>query len=677
MATEPGRYFCRDCNADVGLARNEWHKVDRGHWVYNASFSYHGVEMLPHQEQGDREWEELKFCTAHPLVCKACRRKLGFKITNTNRRKPQYMNKSFFSPLRLQLYSMADGKTVDLHFHVKDQPDSDNLDTGFSFATAPQTLPPPASSMSASSAPTGRNGTQVPASATSGIHSGGPANLSNANTAVILNQQRTDIDRIGANVDKLLEEMKTVKASVDYIKFQQQTFFDNDTAMSQTDHADDLGALTKDIARVSDKVKEFDGLKDELNTIKDRVQRLEDTIQSNQLQTNNTRSNQGLDSSNGLREIPSSTRSPTGQSLPHSDLDLPVNLSQEDGAGDSLVDSLRRSQDQHVLSTRMSLDEPIPRKNYGISGPLITSAQKVAALKRRRQSSSSSSSSFGTPPPIKHSKAPKTKGKPDWSTKPNSGFGNKGKLISLNDHTKIATSDPEDSDYGPTSQSQNPELIGATEVPSRCRSKPLMRLPTPEWEKSDWEGPSYSNTRAKHMARRGMNGRASLPNTGATLRRNSGYESYASMDDNRSATIGSFATGQRKGSSSFEVPKARDSQGRLLRPNGKVDGRSLRYQKEREAIAKLKAGPGLVSKGHHQRAREAREKLEALERQKKEGNRGQQTETAVTQKNVVDPTALAAPGYDNTKQGAFDGAADQEDGTIAGQERDHEATMKM
>ncbi|KAL9576240.1 MAG: hypothetical protein Q9212_007264 [Teloschistes hypoglaucus] len=590
---------------------------------------------------------------------------------------------------------MVEGKIVDLHSHLKDQPDSDNLDAGNISTTVPQTSAFPATSMSASSAPTGRNGvpTLAAASATNDILSEGPANLSNADTADILNQQRTDINRIGANVDKLLEEMKTVKASVDYIKFQQQTFADNDTATSQTDLAEDLSVLRDTITRVNTKVGEVDGLKDELNTIKDRVQRLEDTIQSNQSQRNNTRSNRGLDSSNGLREIPSSTRSHTGQSLHHSDVDLPIDLSQEDGAGDSLVDSLRRSQDQHVRSTRMSFDEPTPRKHYGISGPLITSAEKVAALKRRRQSSSSSSSSFGTPPPSKHSKGPKMKGKPDWSTKPNSGFVNKGKLISLNDHTKIATSDPEDSDYGPTSQSQNPELIGAPEVSSRSRNKPLMRLPTPEWEKSDWEGPAYSNTQGKHMARRGTNGRASLPNTGATLRRNSGYESYASMDDNRSATIGSFATDKRKGSSSYEPPKIRDSQGRLLRPNGKVDGRSLRYPKEREAIAKLRAGPGLVSKGHHQLAREAREKLQALERQKKEGKRGLQT---VTQDTLVDPAAWAAAAYVDAaallaassngqaegadgakKQMAFDGAANQGGGATAAQERDHETTMKM
>ncbi|KAI4202404.1 MAG: hypothetical protein LQ350_002622 [Teloschistes chrysophthalmus] len=596
---------------------------------------------------------------------------------------------------------MAEGKIVDLHSHLKDQPDSDNLDAGNIFSTAPQNPTLPVTSMSASSAPTGRNGVpaQAAASATNDILSDVPANLSNADTADILNQQRTDINRIGANVDKLLEEMKTVKASVDYIKFQQQTFADNDTATSQTDLAEDLSVLRDTITRINTKVGEVDGLKGELNNIKDRVQRLEDTIQSNQLQPNNNRSNRALDSSNGLREIPSSTRSHTGQSLPQSDVDLPIDLSQEDGAGDSLVDSLRRSQDQHDHSIKTSLDEPTARKNYGISGPLITSAEKVAALKRRRQSSSSSSSSFGTPSPSKHSKAPKIKGKPDWSTKPNSGFVNKGKLISLNDHTKIATSDPEDSDYGPTSQSQNPELIGATEVSSRSRSKPLMRLPTPEWEKSDWEGPAYTNTRGKHMARRGMNGRASLPNTGATLRRNSGYESYASMDYNRSATIGSFATdNKRKGSSPYEAPKIRDSQGRLLRPNGKVDGRSLRYPKEREAIAKLRAGPGpgLVSKGHHQLAREAREKLQALERQKKEGKRALQTETTGTQNKLVDPAALAAAGYVNsaalpkassngeaegwdgaTKRIAFGGAADQEGNTTAAQERDHEATMKM
>ncbi|KAL8660946.1 MAG: hypothetical protein Q9202_006070 [Teloschistes flavicans] len=594
---------------------------------------------------------------------------------------------------------MAEERTVDLKSYLKN--DSDTDDTNALFTTAPQTPAPPAASMSASAVPTRRN--EVPRhetpSTADDILSEGPATPSNADTAANLVQQRTDIDRIAANVDKLLQEMKTVKASVDYIKFQQQTFADQDTAASSTELAEDLGNLTEKVTRVSTKVKEVDGLKVGLNTMEERVQRLEETIQSVQSQLKSTRSNLELNGSKKSKAVPSPIRSHTKQSPPHSDLEVTMDLSQEDGARDSLVDSLRRSLVQHVLETGMSLDKPTSRKDHGISRPLITSAEKVAALKRRRQSSSSSSSSSGTPPPMRHSKTPKIKGNPDWSTKPNTNFVNKGKVTSLNDHTKIAPSDPEDSDYGPNSQPQRPEMAGTTNISSRSRGKIPIRLPTPEWEKSDWEGPSYangSNAGGRHVARRGTSGRASLPDRDAIRRRYSGYESCASLDDNDSATIDSFAARHRQGTSSNEARKIRDSQGRLLRPNGKVDGRSLRYQKEREAIAMLGAGHSRDSKGHHQLAREARERLETLERQKKGGNNSQQqTETTASQNKLVDPAALEAAGYVKpavlptassnghaetaegpAKQIASDGAAHQVGNMTASREGAHEMLMK-
>lgn len=306
--------------------------------------------------------------------------------------------------------------------------------------------------------------------------------------------------------------------------------------------------------------------------------------------------------------------------------------------------------------------------------PRISSAEKVATQKRRRQLSGSSSSSARSPAPKKQTPLPKIRGKPDWNTKPRAEFANRGKITSLNDHNNVLTSDPEDSDYDPNSQPQNSEIPGAKDTSFRIRSKPPIRLPTPEWEKPDWEGPTYttiSSTRGKPMARRGMSGRGSLPDRQALRRRSSGYgnsdniypdsPSYWNDDDDYPARMGSqihvksAGGGQRYASTSDTQEKRRDSQGLLLRPNGKVDGRSLRHLRAREAMAKIhtpERGPEGEKKGYYQRSSEALAKWKAMEREKEKVEKaGQQqglgsTNADANPDGYVDAAALAKAGYD-------------------------------
>ncbi|KAL9605044.1 MAG: hypothetical protein Q9179_001640 [Wetmoreana sp. 5 TL-2023] len=491
---------------------------------------------------------------------------------------------------------------------------------------------------------------QVEQGAMDGNRHSSLAALLESDTATLLSEQRKDIDCIMTNVDTLLQDMKTVKASIDYIKFQQKTFADHEATRSPIDFAADIGALTENVANVSIKVNEVDSLKAELEMMKRRIQQFEEAVQSGGLRSAGpsqvmspayAQPEPVRNGSNDSQEIPSSTfgRSQTEQRLARASLASSILPSQEDDSGEDLSDLLSKFQQKPAVSETSS-DEGTPEGDLGgIVRPQITSAEKVAAQKRRRQPSSSSSSSSQSPAPKRQAGRPRIKGKPDWNTKPRTKFVNRGKLTSLNDHNAVLTSDPEDSDYDPSSQPQDSEIPGAKEMSSRFHSKPPVRLPTPEWEKPDWEGPSYttnSSTRGKSTARRGMSGRSALPDREALRRTSSGYnnrsdiyaDSPKSWDDGDPTGTGSQSGFDRYSSTPDPLSKPRDSEGRLLLPNGKVDGRSIRYQRAREAIAKVGALGGereeLEKIGFHDRARKARAKLAALERQKKDGGRYEQ-----------------------------------------------------
>ncbi|KAL8721469.1 MAG: hypothetical protein Q9181_007700 [Wetmoreana brouardii] len=489
------------------------------------------------------------------------------------------------------------------------------------------------------------------------------AALLESDTATLLSEQRRDIDRIMTNVDALLQDMKTVKASMDYIKFQQDTFADHEATRSPTGFGVDIGALTENVANVSTKVNEVDSLKTELKMMERRIQQLERTVQagglrsaspSQVIRSAHAQPEPVRNGSNDSQEIPSSTfgRSQTEQPLARASLASSILPSQEDEGSEDLSDLLSKFQQKPAVSETSS-DEGTPEADLrDIVRPQITSAEKVAAQKRRRQPSSSSSSSPQSPAPKRQVGRPRIKGQPDWNTKPKKAFVHRGKLISLNDHNTVLTSDPEDSDYDPSSQPQELEIPGAKEISSSFHSKPPVRLPTPEWEKPDWEGPSYttnSSTRGRSTARRGMSGRSALPDREALRRTSSGYNNrndiYADSpiywNDDEPAGTGSQSGFDRYSSTPDALSKPRDSEGRLLLPNGKVDGRSIRYQRAREAIAKVGSLGGEREEfekiGFHDRARKARAKLAALERQKKDGGSyEQQMETRAMKSGGVE-----------------------------------------
>ena len=398
----------------------------------------------------------------------------------------------------------------------------------------------------------------------------------------LLDEQRADIDRIAAKIDSLTSVMKTVTASLDYLKFQQKTFAEHETASAPTALADDVQVLTREsqlltesVAQLRTTPTEFAQFKAELESLKQRVQHVELTVESRG-QVASSLLNPLGSASKSKKKHPSTLLGPLSAKASAnwrtSAYSLPPDITGDDYSHE------RRDSGQVYAPLLTSDDEMTPEDGpYGIGGPQITSATKVAARNRRPSSDSSS----GTHPPKKRRRPPTYRGKPDWNTKP----------ISLNSHQAVLTSDPEDHDYNPDKDTQEMQQARLNNKLSRPG---LMRMPTPEWEKPDWEGPSVAPTtnssRGKTAVRRGVSGRVPLVDRDTERRRSSGYGNgdyvyfesplYWEDDSPMSTQVGSKAD-------LFEKP--RDSQGRLIRQNGKIDGRSLRHKRAREEKARQAA----------------------------------------------------------------------------------------
>ncbi|KAL8956275.1 MAG: hypothetical protein Q9193_006161 [Seirophora villosa] len=459
----------------------------------------------------------------------------------------------------------------------------------------------------------------------------------------LLEGQRKDIDRIMANVDNLLQDMKTMKASMDYLKFQQKTFAsfaEQEDAKSPTAITEDLQTLTERVFHVTTKIQKVDTLADnvrtldrnvseakaklvdidglaehlrelsktlsrldakandvgelklELKAMSGRIQRLEEA-NGGRLKSN-LASNLKVPSHSSARNVPESTYHATGslQEVPSStrshsenvairrrDSDFTISVG-EDGS-DSFFDKGRQQssiqgQDLMVQDTACQGDL--------VELLRITSAQKVAAQKRRLSQDSSSSSSSLSP---QHKRRPgnesRIDGTPDWNTKLKHGSARRRKLTSLNDPNRVLLSDPEDSDFDPSSL----RLDSTIPHVAKDRTKAPVRLPTPEWERSDQESShtafaNSNNTRGRLPSRRGVSGRGPLPDR-KTLHRRSGGAGYVSA----------YSPGYWEDEPSTSPPdlieKPRDSEGRLLRSDGKIDGRSLRHRQQQREAAEAKA----------------------------------------------------------------------------------------
>ncbi len=469
-------------------------------------------------------------------------------------------------------------------------------------------------------------------------------------TKTLLEGQRRDIDRIMTTVQNLSQDMKTMKATMEYLKFQQKTFAtynDHEAEGSPSAVTEDLRNLTEHVSRVTAKADKIDALTDRVESLAGNVSQVEtkakDTDDLRQEVCDlskaclrlDTRVNEvdrlkleikhmrrrvkQLEDANDRRSTldmpskwgptshsnPQRTSEPiyenniTSPEVPSSTIErsqtapVPARFRGNDSVpldGNDYGYMSDVNQVQALHDTLYSDDkEKTPDANLvDILRPQITSAEKVAALKRRLAEDSSSSSSSSNAPPRRKTGRPRIHPRPDSTTKPSFNGGAKKKWTSLNDPEHVLTSDPEDSDFDPY-RVPDDSIIPPAKEGAKAISKTPFRIPTPEWEKPDWEGPSTSfstgNTRGKSTARRGVSGRASISDRDAVRRRSSGY----GYGDYVSALSPEYWGDESPAPSATPdlFTKPRDAQGRLLRPNGKVDGRSLRHQREREARAKL------------------------------------------------------------------------------------------
>ena len=484
--------------------------------------------------------------------------------------------------------------------------------------------------------------------------SSGIASGLGSDTKALLGEQRADIDRIAANVDSLARDMKSLKSSIDYLKFQQKTFAEHETAPSPTALAEDIHVLsrqsqnlTESVAHLRTKATEVKEIKLELESLRQRVKFLEDTHvpvaqtacgsalstisasgREEHPRSNSHAQSESVYVSGGLQEIPSPTllgalSAQASSSRKTSAYSLPPDII---GIGETC--ELRDSGQIYAMTPSSGEDMAPEVELSEIEEPQITSAAKVAAQKRRRLSDASSD----IRPAKKHAWPPISKHTQDWT----SGS------VNLNDHRTVFTSDPEDDDYDPNKLTQEIEDARISGKPSQTFRRAPVRLPTPEWEKPDWEGPSdaapANSTRGKMAVRRGVSGRGPLIDRDTVQRRSAGHGNgdYVYFDspkywDDQSP----MSTPSASMPDPFEKP--RDSQGRLIRQNGKVDGRSLRHKRAREEKARQAA---------------VQQQLQMTSRADKKFTEGQQKQMQAmgltapsTRESFVDAAALQAARY--------------------------------
>ena len=424
-----------------------------------------------------------------------------------------------------------------------------------------------------------------------------------------IREQQKITDSLTASVNTLVQEMKTVKDSIEYIKFQQKTFADHGPTASPTDFTEELAALTRKVDSLSSKVAGYDGLAEEVFKTKKRIRDFENAYSNGEPMPDEY----GYD----LEQVDLSN------------LDVDDTLARAEGRKgyEDLVKLLREAQHLEHEENDAGIpqadgeDNPENSPKDSTMQPQITSAEKIAAQKRRRQQSDlSSSSSTSAPIPKKHASLPKINGKPDWTTKPRSSSStHKGKLTSLNDYSTVTVSDPEDSDYDPKSQTvdQNFEYTKGAHLRRRPGKKGPIGLPTPEWEKPDWQGPPTADKsfRGKSTIRRGKSGRYPIADREMMRQSSSTTPTFNYHDSTMNP---SRYPSEPFGQDFAEEPKRRDSEGRLLRTNGKVDGRSLRHQRAKAAMKQLgtpEQGESGEKKGYYQRSSEAIREVQMMEKQ--------------------------------------------------------------
>ena len=459
-------------------------------------------------------------------------------------------------------------------------------------------------------------------------------------TLNILNEQRKDIDHILSSVEGVQTQIDNMKSTIESLKANQNPPNLGQAPSKDLNFTRDIELLMENFSDMSSKVHEIDRLNLELKAMKRRVQRLEDGNMSTQSSHTITGLTQDtpraklakMTGSLARRSVPSDRGAShlrcqsdlIDSSIPNDDVELSRNLPavgnedkslQQDppvmsnnanqNAGPSSSQMQRQSSDQPKLNAGSNTVATVP-----VSANRVTTFRQWSSIPDTQHASSSTSSSPSHLSPIPARAHPKstTPESPAIATKALSA-------TSLNSHRVVPVSDSEDDDYDPNSYQHTTPPRFSSRGSNRTRgsgrrhrrSAPI-RLPTPEWEKPSWTGPTNITpittrpltARGRGILRRGVSGRTSGAEPDPKRRKTTSNDEEMQRDvlPKGHETGPSFLNGgdvERSLSTSKddeEIPltrhrlpdtrrtkKARDEQGRLLRPDGRIDRRSLRYRK--------------------------------------------------------------------------------------------------
>ena len=461
------------------------------------------------------------------------------------------------------------------------------------------------------------------------------ANKPSNHTLNIFRQQGRDIDLISTCIEGLQTQMHDIKTSIESLKANQNPSHLGQSSLNDHSFTKEIELLTENICDMNNKVHQIDGLNLELKMMKRRVQRLEDGNMSTQSSHTVTGLSQVTPRAKLDRVTGSLARRPLssagGASHPYKNADLRGSSNPKDGMEpspelptlDSRVKpvqqafpSMSTNANQNVepsslLTQRQYLEQD--ELSGGCDG-IVTAAvpsKPTATLKQHASipetdvASSITSSSSSRLSPIQSRPPPKPT-TPEISA----AQGKPVAATSLNNHQVVLISDAEDNDYDPESYQHTTSVKGRSHVNNRKRGSDrrrrhaaFVKLPTPEWEKPEWTSPvntTPSATRGRGIVRRGVGGRNLgsepdfkrrkttsnderherdlVPNDPST-----GVSALNGVRDelrSNSSRGGKVLPLTRKGlPDSRQVKGARDEQGRLLRPDGRIDRRSIRYRK--------------------------------------------------------------------------------------------------
>jgi len=433
-------------------------------------------------------------------------------------------------------------------------------------------------------------------------------------TIRLLAEQRNDIDRILLIMNDLKREVASMKESMAEAKAVEPAESRNSHRRSA--FPEELELLTENVSRLNSRVGDLDGLRLEMIVMKRRVKVLEQGYSPSQ----SSRTVTGRTPPAILRPAQPERLVSSLATRHHRPL-YPNGAPQHTEPGSpaiaSSVESRPASTDLYGVSPEYNARGATANGDTEMQDG--TASPTSSSMPNSSDSQSELSSSLEPQTPIQPAITPQ----PPTAYPPPTAVSKK-----LNDHEMVQLSDPEDSSYDPNSQRPQTHR-----QPHGAR----VRLPTPDWEKPNWTGPpSYPTERPNNNI-----GSLGAPDPDPKRRKTSSFaEGLGAFSAGLPAswTESSYHSSQAPTQTPSQnqppwtaappppedfapayvpspispappiaitpvkqdlrsIPRARDAQGRLLRPDGKIDGRSVRYGgPPKSAARRASAGDALKSR---------------------------------------------------------------------------------